>query len=216
MTIRILIADDHQMVRELLCHVLQAQPDWEVVAQTGDGLQVIPLIQTTAPHVVCMDISLPGMNGIEITRSILQQWPLIKVVALSAHDDQRHVLDMLDAGASAYVTKLEASTEVLNAVRAVLRNRTYLCPDVAGVVTDNLLGRNGRARSSVVLGERERQVLKLVAAGHTSGQIAQQLLIATATVEVHRRNIMRKLDRHSVAELTRYVVNNERADSGAC
>jgi two-component system NarL family response regulator len=216
MSIRILIADDHQMVRELLCHVLQAQPDWEVVAQTGDGLQVIPLIQTTAPHVVCMDISLPGMNGIEITRSILQQWPLIKVVALSAHDDQRHVLDMLDAGASAYVTKLEASTEVLNAVRAVLRNRTYLCPDVAGVVTDNLLGRNGRARSSVVLGERERQVLKLVAAGHTSGQIAQQLLIATATVEVHRRNIMRKLDRHSVAELTRYVVNNERADSGAC
>lgn len=212
MTIRILIADDHQMVRELLCHVLQAQPDWEVVAQTGDGLQVIPLIQATAPHVVCMDISMPGMNGIELTRSILQQWPLIKVVALSGYDDQRHVLDMLDAGASAYVTKLEASTEVLNAVRAVLRGRTYLCPDVAGVVTDNLLGRNGRARSSVVLGERERQVLKLVAAGHTSSQIAQQLLIATSTVEVHRRNIMRKLDRHSVAELTRYVVNNERAD----
>jgi len=210
MTIRILIADDHQMVRELLCHVLQVQSEWEVVAQTGDGLQVIPLIQTTAPHVVCMDISMPGMNGIELTRSILQQWPHIKVVALSAHDDQRHVLDMLDAGASAYVTKLEASTEVLNAVRAVLRGRTYLCPDVAGVVTDSMLGR--RARSSVVLGERERQVLKLVAAGHTSNQIAQQLLIASSTVEVHRRNIMRKLDRHSVAELTRYVVNNERAD----
>ncbi len=210
MTIRILIADDHQMVRELLCHVLQAQSEWEVVAQTGDGLQVIPLIQSTAPHVVCMDISMPGMNGIELTRSILQQWPHIKVVALSAHDDQRHVLDMLDAGASAYVTKLEASTEVLNAVRAVLRGRTYLCPDVAGVVTDSMLGR--RARSSVVLGERERQVLKLVAAGHTSNQIAQQLLIASSTVEVHRRNIMRKLDRHSVAELTRYVVNNERAD----
>jgi DNA-binding NarL/FixJ family response regulator len=212
MTIRILIADDHQMVRELLCHVLQVQSDWEVVAQTGDGLQVIPLIQTTAPHVVCMDISMPGMNGIELTRSILQQWPLIKVVALSAHDDQRHVLDMLDAGASAYVTKLEASTEVLNAVRAVLRGRTYLCPDVAGVVTDSMLGRNSRARSSVVLGERERQVLKLVAAGQTSNQIAQQLQIASSTVEVHRRNIMRKLDRHSVAELTRYVVNNERAD----
>jgi len=210
MTIRILIADDHQMVRELLCHVLQAQSEWEVVAQTGDGLQVIPLIQTTAPHVVCMDISMPGMNGIELTRSILQQWPHIKVVALSAHDDQRHVLDMLDAGASAYVTKLEASTEVLSAVHAVLRGRTYLCPDVAGVVTDSMLGR--RARSSVVLGERERQVLKLVAAGHTSNQIAQQLLIASSTVEVHRRNIMRKLDRHSVAELTRYVVNNERAD----
>jgi len=212
MTIRILIVDDHQMVRELLCHVLQAESDWEVVAQTGDGLQVIPLIQTTAPHVVCMDISMPGMNGIELTRSILQQWPQIKVVALSAYDDRRHVLDMLDAGAKAYVTKVAASTELLSAIRAVLCGRTYMCPNVAGVVTDNLLGSNGRARSSVVLGERERQVLKLVAAGHTSNQIAQQLLIASSTVEVHRRNIMRKLDRHTVAELTRYVINNERAD----
>jgi len=212
MTIRILIADDHQMVRELLCHVLQTESDWEVVAQAGDGLQVIPLIQTTAPHVVCMDISMPGMNGIELTRSILQQWPQIKVVALSAYDDRRHVLDMLDAGAKAYVTKVAASTELLSAIRAVLCGRTYMCPNVAGVVTDNLLGSNGRARSSVVLGERERQVLKLVAAGHTSNQIAQQLLIASSTVEVHRRNIMRKLDRHTVAELTRYVINNERAD----
>jgi len=212
MTIRILIADDHQMVRELLCHVLQTESDWEVVAQAGDGLQVIPLIQTTAPHVVCMDISMPGMNGIELTRSILQQWPQIKVVALSAYDDRRHVLDMLDAGAKAYVTKVAASTELLSAIRAVLCGRTYMCPNVAGVVTDNLLGSNGRARSSVVLGERERQVLKLVAAGHTSNQIAQQLLIASSTVEVHRRNIMRKLDRHTVAELMRYVINNERAD----
>jgi len=142
----------------------------------------------------------------------LQQWPQIKVVALSAYDDRRHVLDMLDAGAKAYVTKVAASTELLSAIRAVLCGRTYMCPNVAGVVTDNLLGSNGRARSSVVLGERERQVLKLVAAGHTSNQIAQQLLIASSTVEVHRRNIMRKLDRHTVAELTRYVINNERAD----
>ena len=215
MKIRILIADDHQMVRELLCHVLQSEPEWEVVAQTGDGLQVIPLIQSTAPHVVCMDISMPGMNGIELTRSILAQYPLIKVVALSAYDDRRHVLDMLDAGASAYVTKLEASTEVINAVRAVLRGRTYLCPDVSGAVTDSMLDRKGRARSTVVLGERERQVLRLVATGQTSSQIAEQLSIATATVEVHRRNIMRKLDRHSVAELVRYVINNERSDHDA-
>jgi DNA-binding NarL/FixJ family response regulator len=120
---------------------------------------------------------------------------------------------MLNAGASAYVTKVEASTELLNAIRAVLRGRTYLCPDVAGTVTEELLGRNGRTRSSVILGERERQVLKLVAAGNTSNQISKLLLIATSTVEVHRRNIMRKLDRHSVAELTRYVINNERNES---
>jgi DNA-binding NarL/FixJ family response regulator len=210
MKIRILIADDHQMFREALCHLLQNQADFEVVAQTGDGLQVIPLTSTTAPHVVCMDISMPGMNGIEVTRTLLKDWPDIKVVALSAYTDQRHVIDMLNAGASAYVTKVEASTELLNAIRAVLRGRTYLCPDVAGTVTEELLGRNGRTRSHVVLGERERQVLKLVAAGNTSNQIAKLLLIASSTVEVHRRNIMRKLDRHSVAELTRYVINNER------
>jgi DNA-binding NarL/FixJ family response regulator len=210
MKIRILIVDDHQMFREALCHLLQNEADFEVVAQTGDGLQVIPLTSTTAPHVVCMDISMPGMNGIEVTRTLLKDWPDIKVVALSAYTDQRHVIDMLNAGASAYVTKVEASTELLNAIRAVLRGRTYLCPDVAGAGTEELLVRNRRTRSHVVLGERERQVLKLVATGNTSNQIAKLLLIASSTVEVHRRNIMRKLDRHSVAELTRYVINNER------
>jgi len=210
MKIRILLADDHEMFRELLCHVLGGHADLEVVAQTGDGLQVIPMVGTCAPHVVCMDISMPGMNGIEVTRALTQEWPQIKVVALSAHTDQRHVLDMLNAGASAYVTKVEASHELISAIRAVLRGRTYLCPDVAGAVTDELLGRNGRGRSSVVLGKREREVLKLVAQGHTSPQIAKFLLIAGSTVEVHRRNIMRKLDCHSVAELMRYVINNER------
>ena len=212
MKIRILIADDHQMFREALCHLLQKQPDFEVVAQTGDGLQVIPLTNTTVPHIVCMDISMPGMNGIEVTQTLQKEWPNIKVVALSAHTDQRHVVDMLNAGASAYVTKVEASTELLSAIRAVLRGRIYLCPDVAGMVTQELLGRNGRTRSSVILGDRERQVLKLVAEGHTSNQIAKLLIIAASTVEVHRRNIMRKLDRHSVAELTRYVIDNERYD----
>ena len=212
MKIRILIADDHQMLRELLRHVLSSQIDWIIVGETGDGLQVLTLIESVAPHVVCMDINLPGMNGIEVTRTIVDKWPDIKVVALSAYTDQRHVLDMMNAGASAYVTKAEASTEVLNAIRAVLSGRIYLCPDVASVVTSELLGRKGVPRVSAVLGERERQVLKLVAAGQTSSQIAKLLLIAVSTVEVHRRNIMRKLDRHSVAALTRYVVNNERAD----
>jgi two-component system NarL family response regulator len=198
----------------LLCHVLQGHADLEVVAQTGDGLQVIPLARATAPHIVCMDISMPGMNGIEVTSTLLREFPLIKVVALSAYTDQRNVLDMLNAGASAYVTKVEASSELISAIRAVLRGRSYLCPDVAGAVTDELLSRNGRSRTSVVLGKREREVLKLVAQGHTSIQIAKFLLIATSTVEVHRRNIMRKLDLHSVAELTRYVINNERTDQG--
>lgn len=210
MKTRILLADDHQMFREALQNLLHAQPDFEVVGQTGDGLQVLNLARATAPHIVCMDISMPGLSGVEATRNLLAIMPHVKVVALSAYSDQAYVLDMLEAGASGFVTKAEASDELLRAIRAVQRGRTYLCPDVAGVVAGALSGQDGAVRPAAVLGARERQVLKLVAEGHTSQQIAEMLYIAASTVEVHRRNIMRKLDRHSVAELTRYVVNKER------
>ncbi len=209
MKIRILLADDHQIFRQALCLLLQAEPDIEVVGQAGDGLQVVRLARETAPHIVCMDISMPGMNGIEVTQALRAALPQVKVLALSAYADQSNVLDMLGAGASGYVTKAEASDELLRAIRAVQSGRNYLCPDVAGVVALALLTQGTVARP-VLLGARERQVLKLVADGFTSNQIADKLHIATATVEVHRRNIMRKLDCHSVAALTRYVVNKER------
>lgn len=212
--VRVLLADDHQMFREALCHLLQSQPDMEVVGQTGDGMQVVDLARKTAPQIVCMDISMPGMDGAEVTRILRTVLPQVMVVALSAYSDQQYVLDMLNAGASGYVTKAEASDELLRAIRTVLSGRTYLCPDVAGVVTGALVGQGGAAWPTAVLGARERQVLKLVAEGCTSVQIADMLNIAPSTVEVHRRNIMRKLGRHSVAALTRYVVNNERGQRG--
>ena len=209
--VRVLLADDHQMFREALCHLLHSQPDMEVVGQAGDGTQVMDLARDTAPQIVCMDISMPGMDGTEVTRRLRAVLPQVKVVALSAYSAQQYVLDMLNAGASGYVTKAEASEELLRAIRTVLRGRTYLCPDVAGVVTGALVGQGGLAKPTAVLGARERQVLKLVAEGHTSGQIGEILSIAPSTVDVHRRNIMRKLDLHTVAELTRYVIQNERA-----
>lgn len=212
--VRVLLADDHQMFREALCHLLQSQPDMEVVGQAGDGMQVVELARKTNPQIVCMDISMPGMDGAEVTRTLRKAMPQVMVVALSAYSDQQYVLDMLDAGASGYVTKAEASDELLRAIRTVMSGRTYLCPDVAGVVTGALMGQGGAARPVAVLGARERQVLKLVAEGCTSNQIADMLGIAPSTVEVHRRNIMRKLGRHSVAALTRYVVNNERGQRG--
>lgn len=211
MKVRILLADDHQMLTEALRHLLHTQPDLEVVGQTGDGLQVISLARETAADIVCMDISMPGMSGIEVTRRLLATLPQVKVVALSAYSDQRYVLDMLNAGASGFVTKAEASDELLRAISAVQRGRTYLCPDVASVVVGALLNQDGPIRPAAVLGAREQQVLQLVAEGYTSNQMADKLHIASSTVEVHRRNIMRKLDLHSVAELTRYVVSNERA-----
>ena len=210
MKMRILIVDDHKMLRGALCHLMQAQPDMEVVGQSSDGRDIVALAQETAPHLVCMDIGLPGMNGIELTRLLLQSLPHLKVIALSAYSDKGHVLDMLNAGATGYVTKVEDGEELLRAIRAVFHGRLYLCPDVAEVVTQALFQQIRPGRSMVLLGARERQVLKLVAQGHTSSQIAADLLIAASTVEVHRRNIMRKLDRHSVAELTRYVIENER------
>jgi two-component system NarL family response regulator len=212
--VRVLLADDHQMFREALCHLLQSQPDMEVVGQAGDGLQVLELARKTHPQIVCMDISMPGMDGAEVTRALRKALPQVMVVALSAYSDEQYVLDMLDAGASGFVTKAEASDELLRAIRTVLSGRTYLCPDVAGVVTGALMGQGGAAKPAAVLGAREQQVLKLVAEGCTSNQIADMLGIAPSTVEVHRRNIMRKLGLHSVAALTRYVVNNERGQRG--
>jgi DNA-binding NarL/FixJ family response regulator len=208
MKLRILLADDHQMFRDALRSLLEKTPNLEVVAETGNGLEVVNLARENSPDIVCMDIGMPGMNGIETTRRLVAACPGVKVIALSAYSDQRFVLDMMRAGASAYVTKAEAGDELLRAINAVRQNRNYFCPDVANVVAGALSGGGDQGKLSAQLGARERQVLQLVAEGCTSAQIADQLHIAASTVEVHRRNIMRKLNMHSVAELTRYAIHS--------
>ena len=206
--LRILLVDDHKMFREALRAMLEKEPGLEVVAEAGDGPEAVRLAWETSPDVACMDIGLPGMNGVEATRALLAACPAIKVIALSAHAEQRFVLDMMNAGAAGYVIKANAGEELLRAISAVHDNRTYLCPDIAGAVTGALFaGREERPRPLADrLGARERQVLGLVAEGFTSAQIADSLRIAQSTVDVHRRNIMRKLDLHSVADLTRYAL----------
>jgi len=208
MTVRILLVDDHKMFRQALCNLLQSEADLQVVGQTGDGLQVLKLASAVTPDLVCMDINLPGLGGIAITRDLLALFPAVKIVALSAYVEKRHVQDMLAAGAHAYVTKTEASDELLHAIRAVCQGHRYLCPEVAHLGERRMKERGTEPRTSP-LGPREDQVLKLVAEGLTSAMIAEQLHIAPSTVEVHRRNIMRKLNLHSVAELTRYVLSRE-------
>lgn len=208
MKLRILLADDHKMFREALRSLLGMSSDLEVVAEAGDGLEVIRLVRETSPDIVCMDISMPGMNGIETTQQITATWPSIKVIALSAYPDQRYVMDMMSAGAAAYVTKAEAGDELLRAIDAVSRNHSYLCPDAMDSVKDIFSSNKTPEKPSAKLGERERQVLALVAAGYTSAQVAEQLHVAASTIEVHRRNIMRKLGVHSVAGLTRYAIRN--------
>jgi DNA-binding NarL/FixJ family response regulator len=210
MTLRILLADDHQLVRDALRTMLEMESDIQVVAQTSNGNDVPRLAREHNVDVVCMDISMPGMNGIETTEKLLAVYPSVKVIGVSAYVDQRFILDMLQAGAAGYVTKADAGEELLRAIRSVVRQKTYLCPAAAAAVTGamrNNAAPQGRFRSGH-LGPRERQVLQLVAEGHTSPQIAKILHIAPSTVEVHRRNLMRKLDLHNVAELTTYALSS--------
>ncbi|MDP2795064.1 MAG: response regulator transcription factor [Sulfurisoma sp.] len=208
MKLRILLADDHQMFREALRSLLEKDPRLDVAAETGDGLEVLRLVGEMSPDIVCMDINMPGMNGIETTRQITAAWPSVRVIALSAFSEPQYIQDMMNAGAAAYVTKAAAGAELLRAIDAASRDRTYLCPDATDAVKGILSGHGDETKGPARIGARERQVLQLVAAGFTSAQIADQLHIAASTVEVHRRNIMRKLDLHSVAGLTRYAIRN--------
>ncbi len=207
MNLRILLADDHQMFREALRILFERNPEFEVVAETGDGLEVLPLARESAPDIVCLDIDMPGLNGIEITRQITAKFPRIKVIALSVFSDRGYIADMLNAGAAAYVTKAAAGAELLRAIDAVSRGRSYLCPDATDAVKDAMTGRGEKKElPGTKLGAREIQVLKLVALGLTSAQIGERLEIALSTVEVHRRNIMRKLGVDSAIGLTRYAI----------
>jgi two-component system NarL family response regulator len=210
MTTRVLLADDHQLFREALRMLLEKEPDIEVVGETGDGTEVPRLVREKAADVVCMDVRMPGMNGVETTRRLMNGSYPVKIIGLSAHPDHQYVVDMIRAGAAGYVTKSEAGNELIRAIRNVGRNRVYLCPEVMEAVSGVLHEGEGErgSRPSGQLGARERQVLQLVAEGCSSGQIAERLHIATSTVEVHRRNIMRKLDLHNVADLTRYSIRS--------
>lgn len=190
--------------------MLERDGQFEVVAEAGDGLEVVELADELRPDVVCMDISMPGMNGIETTRRLLGEQPGVRVIALSAFSEQRYITEMLSAGALGYITKAAAGEQLLQAIAAVMAGDRYLCPDATTAMSQAQFERahlpNVQLASS--LGARERQVLQLVAEGHTSTQIANFLQMAPSTVEVHRRNIMRKLDLHSIADLTKYAIRN--------
>lgn len=208
MNIRILLADDHCMVREGLRLLIEGMPDVEVIAEADNGYQAIELANSLVPDVVVMDIGMAQLNGIEATSRIVADNPEVKVVALSVYSDRRYVLGMLEAGASAYVIKGAAGEDLIQAIQAVAENKKYISPEVADVVINGYKRKRsaGSKPARTVLGHREREVLQLLAEGKSSPDIASRLGIAVKTVETHRRNIMKKLNLHSVAELTKYAV----------
>lgn len=208
MKIRVLLVDDHKMMRDGLRGLLIGESDIEVVGEASDGRMALDLVRTLSPDVVVMDIGMPELNGVESTRRIRNEYPKVRVVALSTHTDKRYVHHMLEAGASGYVLKIGAHDELLRAVRAASLGRTYLSPEIAGLVVERATGASPGAEVSAYssLGAREREVLQLVAEGKTSGETAKQMHISIKTVETHRRNIAQKLGLHGTAELTKYAI----------
>ena len=205
MTTKVLLVEDHRLVREALRQALALQPDMEVVGEAGDGATALESVERLQPDVVILDIALPGLNGIEVASRLKDRVPGTRIIGLSGYRDKRFVVEMLRAGAQGYVTKVSAGTELVRAIRAVSRGETYLCPDVADPVVSGLREASEQ-KEPQKLGRREREVLRLIAQGFRSNAIARELHISVGTVEVHRRNITRKLGLRGVAELTRYAV----------
>jgi two-component system NarL family response regulator len=206
--IRIMLVDDHTMVREALRVVLEQDNTMQVVAEASDGETALQLAEAFAPDVVIMDVSLPGLSGIEATRRLLDSYPKIKVLVLSTHLDRGIIQQMLDAGADGYITKSAAGIELMRGIRSVLAGHSYLCPQVTALVTDSLRGRRSASRKSdnQHLSKRELQIVKLLAEGMSAPVIAAQLFISPRTVDVHRSNVMRKLELHNVVDLTKHAI----------
>jgi DNA-binding NarL/FixJ family response regulator len=208
MSAKVILADDHQIVREGLHAVLHKHSDIEIVGEAKTGAEAVELCRKLRPDVVVMDIGMPDLNGMEATRQIVNETPDVAVLALSMHSDRQFAAGMFAAGASGYLLKDCAGEELAEAIRTVIRGQCYIGSGIAANVINDYRQRLGEAEDTPwsVLTERQREVLQLIAEGRTTKQIAAQLYVSVKTVESHRRHIMERLGIHTVAELTKYAV----------
>jgi two-component system response regulator NreC len=208
MDIRVVLADDHAVLREGVRMVLDAQPGITVVGEAGDGRQALELVETLDPDVAVMDIAMPNLNGPEATRQIRRRFPRTQVVILTMHESQQYLMQIVKVGAVGCVLKRAAATELVAAVRAAARAESYFSPAIASLLLDDYRARlrhqNGDGADDLT--EREREVLQLVAEGHTSQEIAELLTLSIKTVQTHRAHIMEKLDVHDRTELVKYAI----------
>ena len=209
MSIKILLADDHKIIRQGLRSLIDEEPDLELLGEAENGRQAVELADELLPDIVIMDVTMPDLNGMEATRHILAEHQNIKVIALSMHSDALFVTEMLKSGASGYLLKDSAFEELVQAIHAVALGKTYLSPAISDVVVDGYLNRlatQSEPSATDVLTNREREVLQLLAEGKSTKEIARELHISAKTVETHRRQIMNKLEIFTVAELTKYAI----------
>jgi RNA polymerase sigma factor (sigma-70 family) len=208
-TLRILLADDHTIVRHGLRKILEENRDWLVVAEAGDGREAVRLAGDLQPDVAILDIGMPLLNGIEATRQIARRAPEVKILILSMHSDEAYIIQALQAGARGYLLKDTADAELIDAVGAVTRGKSFFSPAVARVMLDDYVRRlqeKGISDRYDTLSEREREIFQLIVEGRTNKEIAEMLGVSPSTIETHRAHIMEKLDVHSAVEMVLYAV----------
>jgi DNA-binding NarL/FixJ family response regulator len=208
MKTRVLIADDHKIMREGLCALIRSQPELLLVGEAENGTELLQKANTLNPHVVLTDISMPGMNGVEATRRLMGKRPRTRVIALTVHADKRYVAEMFRAGAAGFLLKDCAFEEIMIAIRTVMKRKSYISPNIAGtMVRDYVEHLDGQEESVFTsLTSREREVLQRLAEGQTAKDIAHVLGVSPKTVDTFRRQVMQKLNLHSTAELTKYAI----------
>ena len=213
--LRILIADDHELARRGIRSLLESHPDWEVCGEAKDGREAVELANGTKPDVILLDIGMPNLNGLEAARQILAASPEVAILILTMQDSDQVVREVLRAGARGFLLKSDAGHDLVAAVEALQLQRTFFTTRVSQMVLEGFLERDKpdghharRDDSDDVLTGREREVIQLLAEGKTSKEVAVTLNLSVKTAETHRTNLMRKLDLHSVADLTRYAVRN--------
>ena len=205
---RVLLADDHKILRQGLRTLLEQESDIQIVGEAENGRSSVKLASELAPDVVIMDVAMPDLNGIDATRRITEAEPNARVLALSMHSDGRYVRGMLQAGARGYILKDCAAEELTRAIRTVMANQVYVSPGVTGTIVNDYVRQLSSSDTGepATLSRREREVLQLLAEGGSTAQIAERLHLSVKTVETHRKRIMDKLDLRSIAELTKYAI----------
>ena len=212
--LRVMLADDHKILRQALRSVLEQESDIDIVGEAENGIEALSEALASTPDVVVMDIGMPGMNGIEVTRRVLKEHPEIGVVALSTYSDPRIALQMIEAGARGYVIKAAGSDELLRAVRAVASGEYYICPELTALLTKaerqaqdrRAQPRQDDGTDDRRLGQREREILQLLSDGRSAPEIAEQLHLAASVIEVHLAKMMHKLELKSITELTAHAI----------
>ncbi len=209
--LRILVADDHEVVRRGLCSLLESQPGWQICGEASDGRDLLKKVSELKPDIIVLDVSMPNLNGLEATRQILKTNPKAKILVLTLHDSDRLIHEVLTAGASGFVLKSDAARDLVAAVESLRQNKTYFTSKVASMVLNGFLkGGPGAVLNGTVspLTSREREIVQLLSEGKSAKEVAVALNISVKTAETHRSNIMRKLGLHSISELVLYAVRN--------